>query len=96
MALAVGSIPVGGPIGLCLVPTSASQLVYQKLWYVIFCLCKSAYKRSLAAIERKTCSMFPLLRSNVCHPMCFSCVVKHNKLLTEQAYTLKSGRNTKS
>ena len=34
--------------GLFSVPTSGPQLVYQRPWYVLFCLWKSAYKRSLA------------------------------------------------
>ena len=35
------------------VPTSGPQLVYQRLWYVLFCLWKSAYKRSLAAYRKE-------------------------------------------
>ena len=39
--------------GLFSVPTSGPQLVYQRLWYVLFCLWKSAYKRSLAAYRKE-------------------------------------------
>ena len=39
--------------GLFSVPTSAPQLVYQRPWYVLFCLWKSAYKRSLAAYRKE-------------------------------------------
>ena len=35
------------------VPTSGPQLVYQRSWYVLFCLWKSAYKRSLAAYRKE-------------------------------------------
>ena len=35
------------------VPTSGPQLVYQRPWYVLFCLWKSAYKRSLAAYRKE-------------------------------------------
>ena len=35
------------------VPTSGPQLVYQRRWYVLFCLWKSAYKRSLAAYRKE-------------------------------------------
>ena len=37
------------PIELPLIPASAPQLVYQRPWYVLLCLCDSAYKRFLAA-----------------------------------------------
>ena len=33
--------------------TSGPQLVYQRPWYVLFCLWKSAYKRSLAAYRKE-------------------------------------------
>ena len=39
--------------GLFSVPTSGPQLVYQSPWYVLFCLWKSAYKRSLAAYRKE-------------------------------------------
>ena len=39
--------------GLFSVPTSGPQLVYQRPWYVLFCLWKSAYKRSLAAYPKE-------------------------------------------
>ena len=39
--------------GLFSVPTSSPQLVYQRPWYVLFCLWKSAYKRSLAAYRKE-------------------------------------------
>ena len=39
--------------GLFSVPTSGTQLVYQRPWYVLFCLWKSAYKRSLAAYRKE-------------------------------------------
>ena len=39
--------------GLFSVPTSVPQLVYQRPWYVLFCLWKSAYKRSLAAYRKE-------------------------------------------
>ena len=39
--------------GLFSVPTSGPQLVYQRLWYVLFCLWKSAYKRSLVAYRKE-------------------------------------------
>ena len=40
--------------GLFSVPTSGPQLVYQRpQWYVLFCLWKSAYKRSLAAYRKE-------------------------------------------
>ena len=39
--------------GLFPVPTSGPQLVYQRPWYVLFCLWKSAYKRSLAAYRKE-------------------------------------------
>ena len=39
--------------GLFSVPTSGLQLVYQRPWYVLFCLWKSAYKRSLAAYRKE-------------------------------------------
>ena len=39
--------------GLFSVPTSVPQLVYQRPWYVLFCLWKSAYKRSLAANRKE-------------------------------------------
>ena len=39
--------------GLFSVPTSGPQLVYQRLWYVLFCLWNSAYKRSLAAYRKE-------------------------------------------
>ena len=39
--------------GLFSVPTSDPQLVYQRPWYVLFCLWKSAYKRSLAAYRKE-------------------------------------------
>ena len=39
--------------GLFSVPTSGPQLVYQRPWYVLFCLWKSAYKRSLAAYRKE-------------------------------------------
>ena len=32
---------------------SVPQLVYQMSWYVLFCLWKSAYKRSLAAYRKE-------------------------------------------
>ena len=35
------------------VPTSGPQLVYQRPWYVLFCLWKSAYLRSLAAYRKE-------------------------------------------
>ena len=43
------SILHGGPMELFLIPSSAPQLVYQTLWYVLFCLWDGAYKRTLAA-----------------------------------------------
>ena len=39
--------------GLFSVPTSGPQLVYQRPWYVLFCLWKSAYKRSFAAYRKE-------------------------------------------
>ena len=39
--------------GLFSVPTRGPQLVYQRPWYVLFCLWKSAYKRSLAAYRKE-------------------------------------------
>ena len=39
--------------GLFSVPTSGPQLVYQRPWYVLFCLWNSAYKRSLAAYRKE-------------------------------------------
>ena len=39
--------------GLFSVPTSGPQLVYQRPWYVLFWLWKSAYKRSLAAYRKE-------------------------------------------
>ena len=39
--------------GLFSVPTSGPQLVYQRPWYVLFCLWKSAYQRSLAAYRKE-------------------------------------------
>ena len=39
--------------GLFSVPTSGPQLVYQRPWYVLFCLWKCAYKRSLAAYRKE-------------------------------------------
>ena len=39
--------------GLFSVPTSGPQLVYQRPWYVLFCLWKSAYKRSLGAYRKE-------------------------------------------
>ena len=39
--------------GLFSVPTSGPQLIYQRPWYVLFCLRKSAYKRSLAAYRKE-------------------------------------------
>ena len=39
--------------GLFSVPTSGPQLVYQRPWYVLFSLWKSAYKRSLAAYTKR-------------------------------------------
>ena len=39
--------------GLFSVPTSGPQLVYQRPWYVLFCLWKTAYKRSLAAYRKE-------------------------------------------
>ena len=39
--------------GLFSVLTSGPQLVYQRPWYVLFCLWKSAYKRSLAAYRKE-------------------------------------------
>ena len=39
--------------GLFSVPTSGPQMVYQRPWYVMFCLWKSAYKRSLAAYRKE-------------------------------------------
>ena len=39
--------------GLFSVPTSGPQLVYQRPWYVLFCLWISAYKRSLAAYRKE-------------------------------------------
>ena len=39
--------------GLFSVPTSGPQLVYQRPWYVLFCLWKSEYKRSLAAYRNE-------------------------------------------
>ena len=35
---AVRSIPHGGPIEILLVPASGPQLVYQRLWYVGWCI----------------------------------------------------------
>ena len=52
----VESILLSGPscsFGLFSVPTSGPQLVYQRPWYVLFCLWKSAYKRSLAAYRKE-------------------------------------------
>ena len=43
---------LSGPIDLFLVPASAPRLVYQKVWYVLFCLWDGAYKRTLA-VNRK-------------------------------------------
>ena len=39
--------------GLFSVPTSGPQLVYRRPWYVLFCLWKSTYKRSLAAYRKE-------------------------------------------
>ena len=39
--------------GLFSVPTSGPQLVYQRPWYVLFCLWKTTYKRSLAAYRKE-------------------------------------------
>ena len=39
--------------GLFSVPTSGPQLVYQRPWYVLFCLWKSAYKKSIAAYRKE-------------------------------------------
>ena len=39
--------------GLFSDPTSGPQLVNQRPWYVLFCLWKSAYKRSLAAYQKR-------------------------------------------
>ena len=39
--------------GLFSVPTSGPQLVYQRPRYVLFCLWKSEYKRSLAAYRKE-------------------------------------------
>ena len=47
------NIGIGHEIGLFSVPTSGPQLVYQRPWYVLFCLWKSAYKRSLAAYRKE-------------------------------------------
>ena len=44
----MGLIPHGGPIQPFLVPASAPQLVYQRLWYVISCLGGGAYKKNIA------------------------------------------------
>ena len=49
----------GGPIELFLVPL----LVYQRPWYVLYCLWDCAYKRTLAVIGKSTLcgsSGFPL------------------------------------
>ena len=35
--------------GLFSIRTSGPQLVHQRLWYVLYCLWESVYKRSLAA-----------------------------------------------
>ena len=42
----------GGPIELFLVPASAPRLVYQRPWYVLYCLWNGAYKITLA-VNRK-------------------------------------------
>ena len=47
--------------GLFSVPTSGPQLVYQRPWYVLFCLWKSAYKGSLAAYWKE----LPMWRQRV-------------------------------
>ena len=43
----------GEPIELFLVPASAPQLVYQRLWYVLSCLWDGAYKRTLATNQKE-------------------------------------------
>ena len=48
-----GLIIHDGPIGLFLVPASASRLVYQKPWYVLSCLWDDAYKITLAANQKE-------------------------------------------
>ena len=50
----VGSIPHGRSDELFLVPDSAPRLVYQKPWYVLFCLRDRAYKSTLAANQKVT------------------------------------------
>ena len=47
------SILHGGPIELFLVLASASQLVQQRLWYVLSCLWDGAYKRTIAANKKE-------------------------------------------
>ena len=42
----------GEPVELFLVPASAPRMVYQRPWYVLFCLWDSAYKRTVA-VNRK-------------------------------------------
>ena len=42
-----------GPIELFLVPASASQMVKQRLWYVLSSLWDGAYKGSLAANRKE-------------------------------------------
>ena len=44
-----GSILDCGPIELFLIPASATQLMYQRSWYVLSCLWDGAYKISHAA-----------------------------------------------
>ena len=44
---------LGMCILFCLLATSGPQLVYQRPWYVLFCLWKSAYKRFLAAYRKE-------------------------------------------
>ena len=45
----IGLIPHGGPIELLVNPASATQLV----WYVLYCLWDSAYKRCIAVNQKE-------------------------------------------
>ena len=50
ITLCVFGVFLLAPIG---VATSGPQLVYQRPWYVLSCLWKSAYKISLAAYRKE-------------------------------------------
>ena len=67
--------------GLFSIPSIHPQLVHQSMWYVLFCLWESAYKRSLAAWRKEE----PMWRQRVSSKeICHICLMYNSRWYENQ------------